>query len=251
MDFCFLHLAANLVTFEGFPLLLKHSCSSWNFKNVWSCVFLWHIRCVCACLDLNCLRKVLSWNKLLSKVLGMGSDLSRCVRNLQVSCSTGKRLPHFSVVSLLRAVASLKLTGTAVSYGASSSGGCAATAFVVGLWLKMFGFGRWRSLRERLNKVPGMYCALSIKWFSLTWTWSVFGNDKDTKVSYFSIACVSQHVLRSAGGAAGSKVPAVRAAFPASPSSCLWLDVAVMAYVFSGMLPSFATSTPGELQQLL
>lgn len=193
MDFCFLHLAANLVTFEGFPLLLKHSCSSWNFKNVWSCVFLWHIRCVCACLDLNCLRKVLSWKKLLSKVLGMGSDLSRCVRNLQVSCSTGKRLPHFSVVSLLRAVASLKLTGTAVSYGASSSGGCAAAAFVVGLWLKMFGFGRWRSLRERLNKVPGMYCALSIKWFSLTWTWSVFGNDKDTKVSYFSIACVSQH----------------------------------------------------------
>lgn len=156
----------------------------------------------------------------------------------------GKWLPCFSVVSLLRAVAPLKLTGAAVSYGASSSGGCAAAAFVVGLWSKMFGFGRWRSLHESSAFLKCIVHYPSSRFHS------EFGNGKDSKVSYFSIACVSQHVLRSAGGAAGSKA-AARAAFPASPSSCLWLDVAVTACAFSGMLPSFAASTPGELRQRL
>lgn len=148
------------------------------------------------------------------------------------------------LVSLLRAVAPEAHRGCCVLrcfqlWWLCSCSFC-SWLMVEGVWFWEMEISTWEFW------IPEMYCALSIEPFSLTWSLAMV----KIAVSYFSIGCVSQHVLRSAGGAAGSEA-AVRAVFPASPSSCLWRDVAVTACAFSGMLPSFAASTPGELQQRL
>lgn len=66
----------------------------------------------------------------------------------------------------------LKLIGAAVSYGASSSGGSAAAAFAVGLRLKVFGFGRWRSLHESSEFLKCIVRYPSSRFHSLgVWQW--------------------------------------------------------------------------------
>lgn len=97
-----------------------------------------------------------------------------------------------------------KHVGAPGSNGNSSSVGCSAEAFLVGLlWsnhLRTFGLGRWRFLHGRLNWAAGMYCTVSTRWFSASLIWPVFDSDEDMKVTCSSsIAYMSLHILGSTG----------------------------------------------------
>lgn len=177
-----------------------------------------------------------------------------------------------------------KHVGAPGSNGNSSSVGCSAEAFLVGLlWsnhLRTFGLGRWRFLHGRLNWAAGMYCTVSTRWFSASLIWPVFDSDEDMKVTCSSsIAYMSLHILGSTGrlcfwqqqplqNATESLIPSalislgIVCAAPTSSRSCYWLvwmqlsqlvpcSVWSMPPLGRSPPPLFGASTPAELQQPL